>query len=264
MRYISNIFCLLIIIIHFTSCVDGNVSKLRTQIHLAEIDCPINLGMAGDLVSIKYNEKDNTVLLYYSINEEYSGPALFRSNKEKLIKQFRLSLSNEESRELISDIVNARASLTAVYKSSSTGKTRVLSLPYEELKDIKDSPLSEQEVNELRISTMIDIQNSACPVTEEEGIVRTKVELVDNNIVIYYEMDENLFDIKSMRKNKKELWNILYESLKDSNSDPTVKRDIFLMVSSGIGYHYRYYGNRSKDFFDIVFTPDDLEMAMDR
>lgn len=262
MRQFSNIFYLLILMIYFTNCVDGNVSKLRTQIHLAEIDCPINLGMAGDLVSIKYNEKDNIVLLYYSINEEYSGPALFKSNKEMLIKQFRLSLSNEESKELISDIVNAHASLTAIYKSSSTGKTRVLSLPFEELKVIKDSPLSKQEVNELRISTIIDIQNSACPVIEEEGIVRTKVELVDNNIVIYYELDENLYDIKSMRINKKELWGILYEGIKDSHNDPSFKRDMNLMISSGVGYYYRYYGNKSKDFFDIVFTPDDLEMAM--
>lgn len=248
--------------ISFSNCTDGNVTKLRKQIHLAEIDCPINLGMAGDLVSIKYNEKDNIVLLYYSINEDYSGPALFRSNKEVLINQFRLSLSSEESRELISDIVNAHASLTAVYKSNSTGKTRVLSLPYEELKEIKDTPLSEHEINEMRINTMIDIQNSACPITEAEGIVRTKVELIDNNIVIYYEMDENLYDIKSIRNNKKEFWNILFEGFKESHTDPSVKRDINLMILSGLGYHYRCYGNRSKNFLDIVFTSEDLEMAI--
>lgn len=262
MKCIYYIISFIISIVFLSCCSDGNVTKLKTQIHLADIDCPINMGIAGDLVSIKYNEKDNNVILYFSINEEYAGPSLFKNNKDRLIKQFKLSLANEESRQLITDIVNARASITAVYKSNSTGKARTISLSYEDLKDLKDSYLSEREINQMRLETIVDNQNSVCPIKEDEGIVRTKVALVNDNVVIYYEMDENLYDIKSLKKNKDELLKVMMNDLQSFRKDPTVLREYNLLISLGIGYQYRYYGNQTKDYLDIIITPNDMQEAL--
>lgn len=262
MKCVSFILTILIYISTFTSCQDGNKNKLRTQIHLADIDCPLNMGIIGDLVSIKYNEKDNIVLMYYSINEEYAGPIFLKNSKENLLKQFRLGLSNEESKQIIADIVNAHASLTAVYKSNSTGKTRTLSLSYDELKEIKDTPLSQREIDLMRVTTMIENQNSICPIKEDEGMVRTKVELVDNNIVTYYEMDENLYDMQAWKKSKNELWELMYQNIKSMCEDPVLSRDYKLAISLDMGFHYRYYGKKTKDFVDIIFTPDDLRLAL--
>ena len=73
MNHLSYLIAILIALVSLTSCEDGNVTKLKKEVATANASCPVSLGIAGDLVSIKYYDKDNTVLLYYSVNEELSG-----------------------------------------------------------------------------------------------------------------------------------------------------------------------------------------------
>ena len=204
MKRLIFIFTILLSLIAMTSCEDANVTKLKKEIHSADAMCPISYGLGGDLISIKYHEKDNTVLMYYSLNEEMSSHVFLKQNKDNMLKQFRLSLSHGDSQQMLKDIVNAKASLMVIYKTPSTGKTIKFSLPYEELKEIKNNPLSEIEVKRMVLENSIAMQNSALPSKVDEGMVQTKVSIVDENVVYYYQMDEDLYDIKAMQKMPKQ------------------------------------------------------------
>ncbi len=258
MKRIALIITLVISIFVVTSCQDGNVTKLKKEIHAADAVCPISYGLGGDLISIKYHEKDNTVLMYYSLNEEMSSHVFLKQNKENMMKQFRLSLSHDNSQQMLKDIVNAKASLMVIYKTPSTGKTIKFSLPYEELKEIKNNPLSETEVKRMILENSIAMQNSSMPMKVDEGIVQTKVSIVDDNLVYYYEMDEDIYDMKALKKMPAELKDGIREELKNMRRDPTMQRELQMLNALGMGYMYRYYGKTSKDYVDVIFTPNEL------
>ena len=259
MKRITFIFALLLSFIFMASCENGNVTKLKREIRSADAMCPINYGLAGDLISIKYHEKDNTVLMYYSLNEEMSSHVFLKQNRDNMMKQFRLSLSHENSQQMLKDIVNAQASLMVIYKTPSSGKTIKFSLPYEELKEIKDSPLSEIEVKRLILENSVAMRNSSMPMKVDNGIVLTKMAIVDDNLVSYFEIDEDEYDINALKKIPEEQRKgEMREELKNMHKDPTIQRELHILNALGMGYMYRYYGKASKDFVDVIFTSEEL------
>lgn len=264
MKRLSLFLSIIIALVSLTGCEDANVTKLKKEIRSADAVCPISYGLGGDLISIKYHEKDNMVLMYYSLNEEMSSHVFLKQNKDNMLKQFRLSLSHDNSRQMLKDMVNAKASLMVIYKTPSTGKTIKFSLPYEELKEIKDNPLSETEVKRMILENSVAMQNSAMPQKVDEGMVQKKVAIVDDNLVYYYEMDEDLYDIKALKRMPTELKDGIREELKSMRRDPTIQRELQMLNSLGMGYMYRYYGNKSKDYVDVVFTSDELERYIAR
>lgn len=259
MKRISLVISVVITLILFTACENGNVTKLKKEIHAADAVCPISYGLGGDLISIKYHEKDNTVLMYYSLNEEMSSHVFLKQNKDNMMKQFRLSLSRDDSRQMLKDMVNAKASLMVIYKTPSTGKTIKFSLPYEELKEIKDNPLSEFEVKRMILDNSVAMQNSTMPLKVDEGITQTKVSIVDDKLVYYYEMDEDIYDIKALKKMPEELKDGIIEDLKNMRRDPTMQRELQMLTALDMGYMYRYYGNISKEYVDVVLSSAELE-----
>ena len=258
MKRIHLILTLIISILAITGCQNGNVAKLKKEIAVANASCPINMGIGGDLLSIKYQENENRVILYYSVNEELGGGLFLKKNKDKFHQQFRLSFSKSESQQMLKDIVNAKASLMIIYKAPSSGKTVKFELPYEELREMRTNPMSDSEIQILTIENKIDVENSRCPYKFDEGIVVTKVSLVDGYIVWYYEMDEDLYDIKELKKLQSELKENVRESLKGMRKDLTMQNELRMLVNQGVGYQYRYYGDKSKSFVDVIFTPEEL------
>ena len=241
-----------------TSCEDANVTKLKKQVAVANADCPVNMGVIGDLLSIKYQEKENRVILYYSINEEISGALFLKSNKAKLHQQFRISFSKNSNQQMLKDIVDAKASLMMIYKSPSSGKTIKFELPYEDLKAIQSNPISESEIQRLTIENKIELENSKCPYEADEGMKVTKISLVDNMVVYYSELDESIYDIQEFKRLKDGLKNNIGDYFENMHRDPQMQHDLQLFVNQNIGYQYRYYGNKSKDYVDVIFTPEEL------
>ena len=264
MKHLSYLIAILIALVSLTSCENGNVKKLRQEIAVANATCPVSYGIGGDLLSLKYHEKDNTVLMYYSINEEYGSHVFLKKNKENMLRQFRLMLSNKDAQQLVKDMVNAKAGITVIYKTPSTGKTTKLSLSYEELKDIKDNPLSENEIQRQVIENKVAIENSGCPTKQGEGMYLTKVAIVDDNVVYYCEIDEDLFNVKEMKKAQSQMKDGIREYLIQSRQDPTMLRELQLLTSLGMGFQYRYYGSKSKDYVDVIFTPEELSKYISR
>lgn len=241
-----------------TSCEDANITNLKKQVRLANVTCPINYGIGGDLLSIKYDEKGNQVLMYFSVNEDITGGVFLKENRQNVIKQFKLSLANKDATQIIKDIVNAKAGITAIYKTPSSGKTVTVTISYEELKDIQDKPLSQDDINRMTLENRVALENARCPFKTDDGMLIAKVTIVDNNVVYYYQLDEEYYNLKEMKRNQSEMKEAMISELKQLRKDPTMQKEIKLLTSLGMGYQYRYYGDKSKDYVDIIFTPDEL------
>ena len=84
MKQLKFIVCILISLVVLSGCENANITKLKREIKVANASCPINFGSAGDLLSIKYQENENRVLIYISLNEDIAGHVFLKHNKANM------------------------------------------------------------------------------------------------------------------------------------------------------------------------------------
>lgn len=258
MKRITFIFAILLSLIAMTSCEDANVTRLKKQVASLNALCPINAGVGGDFLSIKYNENDKNVYMYFASNEQFGSQFFLKENRENVLTNLKLMFQNEDSREMLKDIVNAKAGLVITYKLPSTGKTARFEIPYEDLKEMKNNPMSQHDRNMIIMQNKLANENNRCPYETEPGVKMVKVAMVDDNIVYYLQVDEDMFDFKQWKKSASEIKQMTADNFKELRRDPTMQSEFRLITSEGMGYHYRYYGNKSKDYFDVIFTAAEL------
>ncbi len=255
MKRITFIFAILLSLIAMTSCENANVTKLKKQVASLNALCPINAGVGGDFLSIKYNENDKMSIC---IGSQF----FLKENRENVLTNLKLMFQNDDSREMLKDIVNAKAGLVITYKLPSTGKTARFEIPYEDLKEMDNNPMSQYDRNMIIMQNKLANENNRCPYETEPGVKMAKVAIVDDNIVYYLQVDEDMFDFKQWKNSAADIKQMRADNFKELRRDPTMQSEFRLITSEGMGYHYRYYGNKSKDYFDIIFTSDELKTFM--
>lgn len=259
MNRVSLILALIIYALSFSSCENPNVKNLKEQVSSLNALCPINSGVSGDFLSVKYNEKDKNVYMYFAINEKFGSQFYFKESRENVLTNLKLMFQSDDARDMLRDIVKAKAGLVITYKMASTGKTARFEIPYEELKEIKDNPMSEHDRNMIILKNKLANENHRCPYETEPGVKMMKLNIVDDNIVYYLQVDEDMFDFAQWKLSKDDIKNVMIDNFKALRGDPTMQSEFRLASTEGIGYHYRYYGSKSKDFFDIIFPAAELK-----
>ena len=254
MKKISVILSMLTLLILFVGCEDENVKKLKREIKLADRECPVNMGMIGDMLNIKYDERKNEVQVYFSINDEIVSLDALKNNGQLAKNSMKLSINRKESSDLWKMITNAGAGLSVTFKSASTGKSFEIKIPVDELKEIIKNPLSEIETNKLLLENQLAMENSRSPYSVAEGMQLVKVFDDGNNIVYEYSLDEDLYDISLFNYAKDEI----KSNAREIFNDPVMKRNIETINSLGKGLIIRYSGKKTGKSADISFTSDEL------
>lgn len=262
MKRIAYILSILITFAICFSCEGGNITKLKNKIRSLNAMCPIKAGISGDIISFRYNEKDGNVYMDFLINEDFGSQFFLKDSNEIILTNIKLMLQGSDSHQLLNDMLNAKAGLMMTYKIITSGKTAQFEIPYEELKEIKDHPISEQERLLNIINNKLALENSRYPIELEEGLIMVKNELFNDNLIFYIQVDEDLYDFKELKKSQKEIRENRNQFFQYMKGDPTMQREFELLTKAGLGYHYRYFGNKSNDYFDIIFTPEDLSTYM--
>lgn len=257
MRRLSILSCFLIIII-FASCEDENVKKLKKQVRTIDALCPVNAGISGDFLSIKYDEDDKKVYMYFASNEEFGSQFFLKESRENIMTNLKLMFQDPESHQMLKDMVNAKAGLVVIYKIPSNGKTAEYEIPYDDLKNILDHPISEQERVMMIIKNKVSVENNKCPYAIETGVIMVKNALIDENVVFYIQVDEDLFDFKDFKNAQNDIKEDAKQTFREMKGDLTMQSELRLLAKAGLGYHYRYFGNKTKDYFDIIFTSEEL------
>lgn len=233
-------------------------TQLALEIKEADKECPISLGMVGDLLSVKYDEETKTVKLYLSLNDEVDIDAL-KENSDLQLATLKLSFSDGDSRELVEMIYDAGATMEVVYKSASTGKTYTVELTRDDLKDILDYEYSDREMAELTLANSVRMENAKCPYKVDEGLEMVRVYDSGDNVVYVAEADESVYDIDVMRENETGM----KLAIAGLFTDPIVRNEIENYVTLDKGLVYRYVGKKSGDTFDLTFPPSELKLYLD-
>lgn len=212
------------------------------------------MGMVGDLLSVKYDEKKKEVQYYMSLNDDIVSLDLMKKNEKMARQTLKLAFSKNDANEFLEQMTKAGAGLSVTYKSASTGKTLNISFTPDELKQIKDNPITEKEISRLLLNNMLAMTNAGCPHPIYEGVEMEKVFEEGDNVVYIYRVDEEMYDISPMKARKKEA----KDGMKEMFKDPSMKRDLGVLKSLDKGLVFRSYGDQSRDSIDIIFTNEEI------
>ena len=252
---------LLMMVVACQNNEDVNIKRLRQQVEEINSTCPVSWGIAGDILSVKYNDKENIVQMQFLLTEVFANVSLPKQNHSILKENMSFIFKMSKSQPFTKDIIAAKSGVNFVFKSKSTYRTDSISFRYEEIKEICDAPdLNEKEIARIFLNNSIALRNTTLPEKQNDGMYLDKVE-IDNGYLVYsYSMDETMYDMDVFRKVIKE--NTL-AYLKGLKNDPILKRDISQAILLNLGYQYRYYGKTSRKYFDIFISVEELEAIVE-
>lgn len=258
MKKLLLILSMFAVMVCFTSCESENVKRLKSEIEAMDKQCPINMGLLGDLLSIKYDKGAKEVQFYISLHENILSIEALKNNEQMALQSMKLSFSKGDSKEMVKQMIKAGVSLSVTYKSSSTGKSFSVNLSLDDLKETVDTPMTEEEINKMLLDNQMAMENSRCPYLVAEGMEMVKVYDDGANIVYACRIDEDMCDISALKYAQDEI----KQNVKDMFNDPIMRKWLGVIKSLDKGFVYHYYGNTSGESVDIVFSNDELRQYL--
>lgn len=253
MKKCINFLMLVVVAVMFVSC--GGDTALKMQIESGQKHCPMNLGMAGKLTSMSYNEDDKEVDFLFTVNPQVMDVKAMEADPENTKNTLRLSLSKGDMKKLLQMMVDAGASLKVTYKNRGKKDEFVTTFSADELKNILDNPMSEEETNKLILSSQIKSERNKLPYNIEKGLKVTDIQ--DNGAMLTYvcEVDEDLYELDEMGAAKEELKGNMRKMLKDRS----MRQQAEILASLNKGFEYKYVGVPSGKSVVVSFSAAELE-----
>jgi hypothetical protein len=254
MKNLSKVVTFFIAVLLLSSCGDSNVARLKKEVDQLNLNCPISLGVVGNLTGASYDD-DNSGNVHYSFA---LSDDLQESLDDNIVKgSILLSLSGEDenSREFLKLMVDAGAGLDITYRSQQEPRAKDINITAEEIKNRYENPISTAEMYERLYALQLKQQNAACPFEVDNGIMMKTVYDDGSNLVYVGELDEDIYDVEYARDNI----GGVRQGIASTFNDISVKGLIKMLVSMNKWLIYRYIGDESGVAFDVVFTNADLE-----
>lgn len=261
MKNLLTILSLAAIVMLTAGCQSEKINKLKLALEEANKQCPMDMGEIGQMSSIEFDDDAMEVQFHYTINEDaLSIDELKKTSNETARDQLKLLFSREENKKMLDQMIDAEVGLGAIYKGDSSGETLKVTLSLDDLKEIKDNPMSETEINRQLLKNMITQENKLYPTNIESGmdIIRS----YDDGDYLVYDIciEEETYDFvlcKDAVESGEAKANI-----STSFADPMIKRIFKIIVPLEKGLKYHYYGSKTGESFDVTFTPDELNRYM--
>ena len=143
--------------------------------------------------------------------------------------------------------------VTKVYKiiDKETGEVVTIVTSPKEIEAALNEPLSDMA----RLEQYIDTQKKLLPTEIDEGFVLKDIEIVDDRVVMSISVDEDIYDFRGVVQLKDELKDDMVNQLR---KNPVLQRFCQLLIDTGYGLSFRYYGNQSYLETTLQFTVEDI------
>lgn len=251
-RTTAQLLTLLAVILMAVSCSNAPKNKIILQVQAINEQCPIDLGIMGEITRVSYEEDENLVQFVCSINENLVNIDALKSC-DLVKKSAKLGWQNEESKNMIKTLLEAGATLTMTYKCGD--RNADFNFTAEELQEIVDFNANDNEINVLYLENQAGLTNLQCPLVVDEMTVMTGAEVKNNTWIYFYEIDESSVSIEDIKAYAP----TLKTEIKAAFNDPMARVLKLKLVEAGYNLEYRYKGNSSGEETSILFTPDELQ-----
>lgn len=250
-KYLS-LLMLVIVAFAFAGCAGD--SALKMQIESGQKHCPMNLGMAGKLTSMSYDDKDHVVKFVISLNKNVANVADLQADPETTREAMRLALSKGDMNKLLKMMVDADAALQVTYKNRGTKDEYVLDFSADQLKEIYNNPMDDMAVNNLMLKNQLKSERRRIPYSIDRGLKVTDIQDNGTNLVYICEVDEDLYEIDEMANGKEELKKNMQQMLKDK----AMRKQAEMLAELNKGFEYDYIGKPSGKKIVIEFSAAEL------
>lgn len=232
------------------SCSE-NSAKLKAAIEEANKECPISLGIAGEMTSMAYS--NNTVEILFSFDEQFTNIDKLAANPARVKETVMTAMVNERSKPLFDLMVEANANFRVIFKGKSSGKEAKMELQLSELEDLMKKPMAS---NEEKLRLTIAQTNLQMPMDTGTGVVIT--ELLDRGDAVIYKA----------KVSKKEQLSMIANSIEEvKNSQKlmfkmmgTAEKVFFRMViDAGKDIGYLYTADGTDEQVEIIQTNAELK-----
>lgn len=238
------------------SC-DSSKKKLQAGIEFANKECPMDLGMIGEISSIELDKDADEVIMTMTISKDMP---LKMSALDKLKNTLKRAMmgnwaKSEDGLKLMDEIAKADSKITIVMRTENTDENIKIKISKDEVKDLaegKIDPISPRDLLEI----MITSTNAQCPMQIDEVTILSSVSLEGTNVVYNYSLDEDVVTMDFIEQNNISIKSNLKQAL--STSDPTMKQMISVCKEANTGISYRYVGNTTGNVCVIKFRPSEL------
>ncbi|MDE5868987.1 MAG: hypothetical protein K2H18_02040 [Muribaculaceae bacterium] len=254
MKKCINFVLIVALTIMVAACGGKNDAVLKAQIESGKKHCPMNLGMAGKLTSMSYDEENGVVNFDISLNKQLTDVKELQADQESAKEAMRYSLSKGDMNKLLEMMVDAQAGLKITYKNRGSKDEFELAFTPEELKNIYDNPMSEEDANKMLLASQVKSEKNKLPYSIDRGLKVTSIEDAGSKLVYVCDVDENLFDIDEMGAAKEEVKGNMEKMLKDRS----MRKQAEVLASLNKGFEYKFVGNTSGKSVVIEFTAAEL------
>lgn len=212
------------------------------------------MGEVGEITS--YDYEDGSVIINYSVSEEYINFDFVSENEEFMKENLMAYLQNGDKsmRALFDELSRVHAGLSMVYTGKETGRTYTVNISRDEINGLsrtkKDDPLA-------ALQSQLTITNAQLPTKIDEGMMMTSVRINNDYVEYLYECDEDLLDMDIMQDNSTDLKQDILESLSDPE-DKVIQRECKMMKDANVGCKYIYVGNQTGKRVVVTIECDEL------
>ena len=247
---------LLLVSFAFISC-DSSKKDLKSEIEKVKDECPLDLGMVGEISSINYDEETDEVVMTMTINKDL--PLKLSALKQLKNTMKRTVLGNmaksESNMTLMEKIASADAEFTIVMQTAETNESLKIRISTEEVKDISAGnidPITPREMLEI----MVVSTNAQCPIQIDKVMTLSSVSLEKDNFVYNYSLDENTVSVESIEGNK----DVLKANIKKLllSGDPMMQELIRTCKEANVSILYRYIGDISGDVCIVKISSEEF------
>ena len=227
-------------------------SKLQMIVEEGSKGCPMSLGDVGEITSVTF--EDNTVTYYYELNEQYTDVAALAADRQKMKQNMMTMLTspNANMQAMFKLVIEEDAKMRFVMHGKTSDATARITFDADELQEILDSDITPEE----RMQTAIEQTNLQMPMNVADGMTITELRLIGNKVTYICIVDENKYNINLMKQNRAQMKQAILNAV--SNMGPVEKNFIQYIVDAGRDLAYRYQGNTSAEYIDVVVTNSEL------
>lgn len=238
------------------SC-DSSKKELQANIEAANKECPIDLGMVGEISSMEFDEDEDEVVMTMTISKDMPLKISALNKLKNTLKRTMMGnwAKSESGIELMKEIAKADSKITLVMQTEDTNENIRIKVSKDEVKDLaegKIDPISPRDLLEIFVTST----NAQCPMQIDEFTILSMVSLEGSNFVYNYSVDENSVSIDAIEQNKAAIKANLKQAL--SAPDPMMKQMISVCKEANTGISYRYVGDTSGSVCIIKYSPSEL------
>lgn len=240
----------------FNSC-DSSKKELQADIESANKECPMDLGMFGEISSMEFDEDEDEVIMTMTISKDMPLKISALNKLKNTLKRAMLGnwAKSDSGIELMKGIAKADSKITLVMQTEDTNENVKIKVTKDEVKDLaegKIDPISPRDLLEIYVTST----NAQCPVQIDEFTILSTVSLEGSFFVYNYSINENSVSIDAIEENKVAIKANLKQAL--SAPDPMMKQMISVCKEANTGISYRYVGDTSGNVCIIKFNPSEL------